>query len=83
MQENPGKKQYELNIAGEKLNVVSADDKEYAEKLAKELTRRINGFLLSSANIKKNEAVLICALDLLDENVRLKALLEDDKKAAK
>lgn len=83
MQDNREKKQYELIIAGKKLNVVSTDEKPYVEKLAKELTRRINAFLLSSANIEKTEAIMICALDLLDENVRLKALLEDDEKASK
>lgn len=83
MKDNQEKKQYELNIAGKKLSVVSADDKAYVEKLSKELTQRINEFLFSGANVDKLSAALICALDLLDENTRLKAAPKGEKKETK
>jgi len=47
--------------------------------LNSELTRRINGIALSSSGVTKMQAAVVCALELLDENCRLKLLLEDEK----
>lgn len=77
------KRQYTLDIAGEELKVRSDDDPKYVQHLAHELTKRVNYFLLSGAGVQKTSAMLMCALDLLDENYRLKSLMEDEKKASK
>lgn len=50
------------------------------QKLALELTRRINSIALSTSGVTKLQAAVVCALDLLDENYRLKLLIEDEKK---
>ena len=74
------KNKHYLTIAGVDLTLNSEDSEEYVQKLALELTRRINSIALSSSGVTKLQAAVVCALDLLDENYRLKLLIEDDKK---
>lgn len=74
------KNRHDLTIAGVDLTLNSDNNEDYVQKLAVELTRRINGIALSSSGVTKLQAAIVCALDLLDENYRLKLLIEDEKK---
>lgn len=74
---------HDLNIAGVQLPLSSDNDERYVQILAAELTRRIGNMTSAQTGITKLEAALVCALDLLDENCRLKLELEDVKKGAK
>lgn len=68
---------HKIMISGVGLDLSSGNDTEYVEKLADELTRRINKLEFSQLGVSKLEAALVCALDLLDENYRLKLHIED------
>ena len=74
------KNTHKITIAGGDLTLNSENSEEYVQKLAVELTRRINSIALSSSGVTKLQAAVVCALDLLDENYRLKLLIEDEKK---
>ena len=74
------KNTHKITIAGVDLTLNSENSEEYVQKLAVELTRRINSTALSSSGVTKLQAAVVCALDLLDENYRLKLLIEDEKK---
>lgn len=74
------KNKHNITIAGVDLILNSENSEEYVQKLALELTRRINSIALSTSGVTKLQAAVVCALDLLDENYRLKLLIEDEKK---
>lgn len=74
------KSKHNITIAGVDLTLNSENSEEYVQKLALELTRRINSIALSTSGVTKLQAAVVCALDLLDENYRLKLLIEDEKK---
>lgn len=74
------KNTHKITIAGVDLTLNSENSEEYVQKLAVELTRKINSIALSSSGVTKLQAAVVCALDLLDENYRLKLLIEDEKK---
>ncbi len=69
---------HKLTVSGVDLTLLSENSEDYVQKLAVELTRRINSIELSSSGVKKLDAAIVCALDLLDENYRLKLLTQDD-----
>ena len=74
------KNKHNITIAGVDLTLNSENSEEYVQKLALELTRRINSIALSTSGVTKLQAAVVGALDLLDENYRLKRLIEDEKK---
>ena len=74
------KNTHKITIASVDLTLNSENSEEYVQKLALELTRKINSIALSSSGVTKLQAAVVCALDLLDENYRLKLLIEDGKK---
>ena len=74
------KNTHKITIVGVDLTLNSENSEEYVQKLALELTRKINSIALSSSGVTKLQAAVVCALDLLDENYRLKLLIEDGKK---
>lgn len=74
------KKRIELNIAGNTLFLMTDEDEEYVKKLGVKISQRINTLALSGGGISKTDAAIVCALDLLDENYKLKMALEDAKK---
>ena len=74
------KKRIELNIAGNTLFLMTDEDEEYVKKLGAKISQRINTLALSGGGISKTDAAIVCALDLLDENYKLKMALEDAKK---
>ncbi|MGN1095692.1 MAG: cell division protein ZapA, partial [Eubacteriales bacterium] len=69
----------ELNIAGSTLFLLTEDDEEYVKRLAAKISQRVNTLALSGGGISKMDAALVCALELLDENCKLKMALEDAK----
>lgn len=68
-----------ITVAGEKLTLTSTNRNDYVDKLAEDLTERINALTHSSISASKLSATIVCALDLLDENYRLKLQIEDMK----
>ena len=68
------KKKISLDIAGNRIAVVT-DQKEYVRKLAAFITQRVNSICSSGA--AKTDAALLLALDLLDENFKLKMKLSE------
>ncbi|MBQ9510766.1 MAG: cell division protein ZapA [Clostridia bacterium] len=73
------KYKHEITVAGEKLSLCSEDKPEYVAKLASELSKMIGTTMLSGAEVTKLDAAIVCALDLLNENKRLKAIIEDNR----
>ncbi len=74
------KKKVELNIAGCKLCLVTDDDEEYLKRLGARVSQRVNTLALSGGGISKTDAALVYALELLDENMKLKMAIEDMKR---
>ncbi len=74
------KNQHTLHISGVDLTLTSEHEEEYVQMIASELSRRINNLALSQLGVTKLEAAIVCALDLLDENCRLKLELDKIKK---
>ena len=77
------KEKITLVVSGVKITVVTDNDPEYVKSLGRLLERRVSDLVISSASCQKNEALLLCALDYLDErnklqkeNEELKAQLE-------
>lgn len=74
------KRRVSLNIAGNKISLVTDESPEYVEKLAALVSQRVNTLSLSGSGISKMDAALVYALDLLDENFKLKIALAEAKK---
>jgi cell division protein ZapA (FtsZ GTPase activity inhibitor) len=74
------KRKVSLNIAGNKISLVTDESPEYVEKLAALVSQRVNTLSLSGSGITKMDAALVYALDLLDENFKLKIALAEAKK---
>ena len=74
------KRKVSLNIAGNKISLVTDESPEYVEKLAALVSQRVNTLSLSGSGISKMDAALVYALDLLDENFKLKIALAEAKK---
>lgn len=77
--QNTQKNMHKIVISGVELDLSSDNMPEYVEKLAADLTKRINKLEFSNLGVSKLEAAVVCALDLLDENYRLKLDIEDLK----
>ncbi len=74
------KRKVSLNIAGNKISLVTDESPEYVEKLGALVSQRVNTLALSGSGISKMDAALVYALDLLDENLKLKMALAEAKK---
>lgn len=74
------KHHHDINIAGVRLPLSSENDERYVQMLASELTHRIETMTGAQCGISRLEAAMVCALDILDENCRLKLELERMKK---
>ena len=70
---------HNIQVAGVSLSLISENDKEYVENLAAELGKRIKDIAISTASATKLDAAIVCALDLLDENRKLKEALNAKK----
>lgn len=74
------KRKVSLNIAGNTISLITDENPEYVQKLAAIVSQRVNTLSLSGSGISKMDASLVYALDLLDENFKLKMALEEAKK---
>jgi cell division protein ZapA (FtsZ GTPase activity inhibitor) len=74
------KEKLTLVVSGIKIDIVTEDDPEYVKGLGRLLEKRVSDLVISSASRQKNEALLLCALDYLDERNKLKAENEELKK---
>ena len=64
-----------LDIAGNRIAVVTDQNEEYVRKLASFITQRVNAICASGT--AKTDAALLLSLDLLDENFKLKMKLAE------
>ena len=71
------KKKISLDIAGSRSAIVTDEDENYVKKLASFLSQKVNTLSLSGSGITKTDAALLLALDLLDENFKLKMKLSE------
>ncbi len=74
------KRKVTLNIAGSTIYLITDENPEYVQKLAAVVSKKVNTLALSGSGISKTDAAFVYALDLLDENLKLKAALEEAKK---
>ncbi len=65
------KQKITLVVSGIRINVVTENDPEYVKKLGRLLENRVSDLVISSSTRQKNEALLLCALDYLDERNKL------------
>ena len=73
------KNSHKIMVSGVELSLSSSNVNEYVEKLAEDLSKRINKLEFSNLGVSKLEAAIVCALDLLDENYILHLQIEDMK----
>ncbi len=81
------KEKITLVVSGIRINIVTENDPAYVRNLGRLLENRVSDLVISSSSRQKNEALLLCALDYLDErnklakeNEELKAEIERLKK---
>lgn len=74
------KKKMYLDIAGRRITILSDEDERYVQKLAAVVGQRVNTLMLSGQGVSQTDAALVYALDLLDENFKLRLALEEAKK---
>ena len=74
------KKKITLEIANSRISIVTDENEKYVEKLASFISQRVNALTLSGGGITKTDAALLYALELLDENFKLRMELEEMKK---
>ena len=65
------KEKITLVVSGVMITVVTENDPEYVKSLGRLLERRVSDLVISSPSCQKNEALLLCALDYLDERNKL------------
>ncbi len=65
------KEKITLVVSGVKITVVTENDPEYVRSLGRLLEKRVSDLVISSTSCQKNEALLLCALDYLDERNKL------------
>ena len=80
------KRKITLVVSGIRITVLTDNDPDYVKSLGRHLEERISDMVISSPDRQKNEALLLCTLDYLDEknklekeNALLKAELEKYK----
>ena len=71
------KQKYTLTIADMELNVVTEEPHESVEYIVGIIDRKMREIALKSKKCTKNEAALLCALDLCADKIALKKKLEE------
>jgi cell division protein ZapA (FtsZ GTPase activity inhibitor) len=74
------KKKLTLDIANSRITIITDEDEEYVKKLAEFISQKINALSLSGGGITKTDAALLYALELLDENFKLKMDIAEMKR---
>ena len=75
------KQKYTLSIADMEINVITDEPQESVEYIVGILDRKMREIALKSKKCTKNEAALLCALDLCADKIRLKQELEEVNEA--
>ena len=70
------KQKYTLSIADMEINVITDEPQESVEYIVGILDRKMREFALKSKKCTKNEAAILCALDLCADKIKLKNELE-------
>ncbi|MBE6670662.1 MAG: cell division protein ZapA [Ruminococcaceae bacterium] len=65
------KEKITLVVSGVKITVLTENDPEYVMSLGRLLEKRVSDLVISSTSCSKSEALLLCALDYLDERNKL------------
>ena len=71
------KQKYTLSIADMEINVITDEPQESVEYIVGILDRKMREIALKSKKCTKNEAALLCALDLCADKIKLKQELEE------
>lgn len=71
------KQKYTLTIADMEINVVTDEPHESVERIVGIIDRKMREIALKSKKCTKNEAALLCALDLCADKLALKQQLEE------
>ena len=71
------KQKYTLTIADMELNVVTDEPHESVEHIVGIIDRKMREIALNSKKCTKNEAALLCALDMCADKISLKKKLEE------
>ena len=66
------KKRIEAEVAGLKVVLFTEESEEYIGSLAKELENKARSFMFSGAGAVLDKALLMCALDSLDNEKKLR-----------
>lgn len=75
--DKPVKQKYTITIADMEMNVICDESPETVENIVANVDRRIREINLKSPRCSKNEAALLCALDLCTERLSLQSQLTD------
>ena len=71
------KEKITVAFAGNEISVVSEENEEYIQELAKVLDKRISEMVMVKNRCTKTEALMLCALDYLDSTVKLQAQVRE------
>ena len=71
------KQKYTLSIADMEINVITDEPQESVEYIVGILDRKMREIALKSKKCTKNEAAILCALDLCADKIKLKEELEE------
>lgn len=71
------KQKFTLSIADMEINVITDEPQESVEHIVGILDRKMREISLKSKKCTKNEAAILCALDLCADKIRLKQELEE------
>ena len=71
------KQKYTLSIADMEINVITDEPQESVEYIVGILDRKMREIALKSKKCTKNEAAMLCALDLCADKIKLKHELEE------
>ncbi len=67
------KQKYIVTIAGMTFNVVSEEDENFTNEVARTVNMKINNLVLTTTNCTKMKAAALCALDYCSETKKLEA----------
>lgn len=71
------KERYTVEIGGVELSIVTDESQEYVLGLAKLIDSRMKQIIMTSKRCTKTEAVMFCALDYLDDNLKTRLRSEE------
>lgn len=70
------KQVYEVRIAGLPLRIVTEEEQSYLASLSATLSNKISDIVMNNKSASKLDAALLCALDSMDREVKLRGLVK-------